>query len=817
MALDDSLLTEEQEAGLEPTTIDGTSIVPSGEGVIVDFEPDKGNDEEIEADFDQNLVETVEETELATLATTLMEEVEADEASRKDWFRRIEKGLELLGITPTPGENLPFEGASSVVHPLIAEGVVQFQARAISEMFPPAGPVRTTIVGTKTADVEAQADRVLQYMNYQLTEKDPDYFWNVDDMLFYLPLAGSAFKKVYYDPLLKMPVARLVRAEEFIVPYMATSLRSAQRYTHTFTLSKRDVQEMVASGYFADVELSPSLSSESDSDYKSAIADIADDRSPSVSNEEENYKFYEVHAYISLKADKGKLLPYHITIEGDSQKVVAIYRNWEEGDENHTRIERFVHYKYLPGLGFYGFGLLHIVGSVAEAAVGALRALLDTAAFSNLQGGFKSKDVKIPGGTVTISPGKWTDVETTAEDLNKAFFAYPFKEPSQALMELLKFLVDGTQRFMSTTEAMVGDSPATGPVGTTVALIEQGSKIFSAIHKRLHIAARDEFRLISKLNFLHMPDDGMALPGSETKVTREDFDGRVDVLPVSDPNIFSQTQRIAIAQNVLQLSSGAPDLYNMREVHARMLKAMDVSDIDALLISEKQPRLDPVTENQLLLLGQGVRAVADQNHEAHNAVHQAFVMQMSQQLPDGGQMLQAAMAAHMAEHMAHQYRLQVEQALGAPMIPVDLHDASARKDLPPEYDEQVAMMVAQAFPPQPPPPSPEELKAQEEAAAADEEQARKAAEAQAEEERKAREEQRKAESAANEEARAQAAFDAEQGRKDETLVREQVRKDAKALVSPNEGGEGGEAAPKSDWLQRVIDGMKSMVGGGDGG
>ena len=649
---------------------------PGGE-VEVDLEPGAFAPAGVAADhWNSNLAELIDPMFLGRMGDDILELVEADKQTRQEWTERFARGLEILGVRDMPKGAGAFNGAATVTHPLLMEAVVQFQARAIEEVFPSAGPVKAVVLGDKTEERMAQAERVADYMNYQLTREDKSYFWNVDQMLFMLPISGSAFKKCYRDRLHARYQARYVPAEDFIVPYSATSLEDAPRYTHVIRMSPNDVKKMQARRAWRAADLGePASPSRSET---RELIDEADGRQPSGHESDNQHEIYEVHIDWNLVGfeDPDEIaLPYIVTIDRETRQVLAIGRNWKQNDPLQKKRIWFVHYKYLPGVGFYGFGLIHAIGSLAEAATGALRALLDAAAFSTLQGGFKSKDARLPAGAMHLEPGVWKDLDLTAEELNKAFYTPPFKEPSPAVYQLLALLVQSGQRFASTTEAMVGDADNKAPVGTTVALIEQGSKVFSGIHKRTHIAAGEEFGIQFEINAEHVPLDGYPydVPGASREIFADDFDGNVEVAPVSDPNIFSSTQRIMIAQSTLQLAMGAPQLYNLVEVHRRMLSALRVPQPDALLIDpENMPPMDPVSENMALLVMRPIRAFMDQDHEAHIAVHLSFF-----QHPEFGgnpaaqQAIGAAMMAHLGEHMAWLYKMRMGQ-LGVPTSPVDL-------------------------------------------------------------------------------------------------------------------------------------------------
>jgi len=538
-------------------------------------------------------------------------------------------------------------------------------------------------------------------------------------MTMYLPYSGSAFKKVAYDQTDDMTESRFVSAEDFIVPYDATSLKKCPRYTHKYKLTGNEINAKIDSGEFIS---QPAIDGEglglSDED-SNEMADVSDDRSPNRAEDDVVYQIYEVHAemvFEEFDAPDGEdefqvALPYVLTIEKDSGEILAIRRLWKENDEKRRKRVHFIHYKFLPGLGFYGWGYLHIIGSLGKAASGALRALLDGSATASLQGGFKSKESKIAGEFV-FTPGVWKDVDMTAEDLAKSFYTPPFKEPSPALFHTLELLVNGIQSFSSTTEAMTGAGDNKGPVGTTLALIEQGSKVYSGIHKRMHKAARFEFKLIAQLNYEHMEVEEYPydVSGGDRMVLKSDFDGRVDIIPVSDPNIYSNVQRVAQAQAGLELVQSDPELYGdpaKKIAHMSMLKALRIPDPESWLPDDSPKRLDPVTENQAILTGGAISAFPEQDHIAHIAAHELFI-QEAQGMGLDEQMMQAAfmnMQAHQAEHHAHAYRLRMEQELGTELPDTDFQ--GEEEDVPLNIDNAVARAIAKNVAPPPPKQGPE--------------------------------------------------------------------------------------------------------------
>jgi len=702
---------------METTDVDGAVVSQDGDDIVVDLEG--GSRTEVETgDHDENLASLMGENERIKIGTDLVTYVEDDEESRKEWKQRLIDGLEIIGVADIPTDASAFDGGATVNHPALAEAMVRFQANAMEELFPAEGPVKTKVLGRSNPELEDQAVRVEDFMNYQLTEEDEEYFDSTDMMTMYLPYAGSAFKKVAYAQTVGATESRFVSCEDFIVPYDATSLKTCPRYTHKYKLTGNEINARIDSGEFIDA---PSLDIQGlgmSDENQNEIADISDNREPHRAEEDVIYQMYEVHAEMIFEdfdvpdgeEDFQVALPYVITIEKDSGDILAIRRLWKEDDPKRQKRVHFIHYKFLPGLGFYGWGYLHIIGSLGKAASGALRALLDGSATASLQGGFKSKESKIAGEFV-FTPGVWKDVDMTAEDLAKSFYSPPFKEPSPALFHTLELLVNGIQSFSSTTEAMTGGGDNKGPVGTTLALIEQGSKVYSGIHKRMHKSARFEFKLIAQLNYEHMDEEyPYDVTGGDRTVMRSDFDGRVDVIPVSDPNIYSNVQRVAQAQAGLELVQSDPEVYGLEQkkiAHMAMLKALRIPDPESWIPDDSPKRLDPVTENQAILTGAAVSAFPEQDHASHIAAHELFI-QEAQGMGLDEQVMQAAflnMQSHLAEHHAHAYRLRIEQELGTELPDTDFQGED--EDVPLDIDNAVARAIAANIAPPPPPQGPE--------------------------------------------------------------------------------------------------------------
>ena len=656
----------------------------------------RGSDmeEEVPSKFGENLAETIDERELSTIANELVGSYDDDVESRSDWYSTYTEGLDLLGIN-ADSRSQPFVGASGVHHPILAEAVTQFQAQAYKEMLPAGGPVDTEVLGmTDNAKVE-KANRVKNFMNYQITYKMEEYDPEMDQLLFYLPLSGSAFKKVYYDPSLGRAVARFVKSEDLVVPYYAVDLITSPRITHVIHMTENELRKLQLSGFYKDMEMS---SPGSTTDI-SGIDDKMDElQGLTRTITDEEFTLLEMHVDLDLAGhedldangeETGLALPYIVTICKDNNKVLAIRPNYDEKDPMRKKIQYFTHYKFLPGLGFYGFGLIHMMGGLTRSVTAILRQLIDAGTLSNLPAGFKSRGLNIQRHDDPLQPGEWRDVDAPGGRLQDAFLPLPYKEPSGTLATLLGALVDSGKRFAATVEDPTGDGNSEAPVGTTVALMEKGQRVMSAIHKRLHYAQRTEFKILKRVfgEFLP-PQYPYQVQGASENVFKEDFDSSVDVIPVSDPNIFSMTQRITLAQTQLQMAQSAPELHDLRESYRKMYIALNIKDIDALLPPEQEvPARDPISEQQASLTGQPIKAYDFQNHEAYVAAHSSFLQNpMVQQNPVASQ----SISANIQEHQAMLYRQQIEQAMGQPLPQIE------DGQMPPEVMNQIASMAAQA-------------------------------------------------------------------------------------------------------------------------
>ncbi len=694
----------------EPQVIPFAEAMPSddfeveeiGNEEVLIGDPELDNVEEKETGFDENIAEELDEKELNRVASELIKNYETDKEARSEWEFRYKQGLETLD--PNGGQDeeenqRATRGLSTVVHPMIAEAATQFNAKAIAELYPSGGPVKTVIVGEPSEEMEEQAKRVKDYMNYQITQEMPEYFPDLDQMLFQLPLVGHTFKKIWWDANLERQCSQFVKAEDFVVSPESKDLYTSSRYTHVIRMPRNDFNKYVKSGYYL-----PSKYMSDDIDPSGDIGSEIEGVDPYNSDStDEVMTLLEMHCYQTFDGIDGAedddednviALPYVVTIDYDAETIVSIRRNWNEEDERKIKRDWFVSYKFLPGTGFYGFGLYHMIGGLGRAATGSLRALLDSAAFANMQGGFKLKG-RVTGGEMQINPGEFADLDATVDDVNKAIMPLPFKEPSNTLFNLMTAITDAGRRFASTADLNVGDVNPNAPVGSTVALIEQGSKSFSAIHKRLHYSQGQEFKLLSKLNAEYLPESfEFAQSGVTTTVFAKDFDEQIDVIPVSDPNIFSTAQRIAQAQAVLQMSQSAPQLHDQYEAYKRMYEAIRINNIDEILKKpEEASKLDPISENMSLMYGKPIRAFPEQDHDSHIAVHMQFISDPSLAGNPGARAMQPLLIAHIAEHIALLYRQRMQSSINMslPNMP-DVRDPKFKFD---DIDPKLDMIISQ--------------------------------------------------------------------------------------------------------------------------
>ena len=650
-------------------------------------------EEQINLQFGENIAEVSDERELSAIASELTSLYEDDLESRDDWFNTFSKGLDLLGIR---GEDRsqPFEGASGVHHPILSEAVIQFQSQAYKELLPAGGPVDTEVLGLSDDAKLEKANRVKNFMNYQITYKMEEFDPEMDQLLFYLPLSGSAFKKIYYDPSLGRATSRFIKAEDLVVPYYAVDLLTAPRITHVIHMTENELRKMQISGFYKDIDmLSPGTVEVSDVEKK-----VEELEGITRTTSDEEFTLLEMHVELDIEGfedrdnngeETGLALPYIVTICKDTNDILAIRPNYRPEDQMRRKIEHFAHFKFLPGLGFYGFGLIHMMGGLTKSVTAILRQLIDAGTLSNLPAGFKSRGLNIQKHDDPLQPGEWRDVDVPGGRLSDSFLPLPYKEPSATLMSLLGSLIDSGKQFAATIEQPTGDGNSEAPVGTTVALLEKGQRVMSAIHKRLHYAQRQEFKILKRVfgEFLP-PEYPYQVQGASENVFSKDFDTSVDVIPVSDPNIFSMTQRIVLAQTQLQMAQAAPELHNLREAYRKMYLALNIKDIDSVLPQEEEiPPRDPISEEQAAIVGNPIKAYEFQNHEAYIAAHSAFMQNpMVQQNPPAMQ----AIGANIQEHQAMLYRIQIEQAIGQPLPPME------DGQMPPELMNQIAVMATQA-------------------------------------------------------------------------------------------------------------------------
>ena len=634
-------------------------------------------DAPISIPFDANLAEHIEDGELGTIASDIVGDIENDIQSRRDWEDQYKSGLELLGMNYEDRAE-PFEGASGIVHPLLAESVTQFQAQAYREMLPASGPVRTHIVGAESPELLSQAERVKNYMNYQITYEMEEYDPELDQMLFYLPIVGSAFKKVYFDPSMQRAVSKFVHAEDLIVPYNATDLRTSTRIAHVIRMNKNEVRKLQLSGFYRDIDLPTSENGGTNYDeVRETISDIEGIDKGTGYNEE--ITLHEVHTDLDLLGFEdmdsqgeptGLKMPYVVTIVEKSSEILSIKRNFNESDPLRRKIPYFVHYKFLPGLGFYGFGLTHMIGGLSRASTSILRQLIDAGTLSNLPAGFKARGARIRDDETPLNPGEFRDVDMVGMDLRQAIMPLPFKEPSQTLYSLLGNLIDTGRRFASMADMKVGEMQGNAPVGTTMAIMERGTKVMSAIHKRLHYSQKIEFKLLARLFAMDVPMYPYQVPGAPPEIKQTDFDDRIDILPVSDPNIFSMSQRIALAQTQLQLAQSNPDIHGpngMYQAYRKMYEALGVTNIEAVLQPPPQPMpLNPAKENQEALKGGALNAFPEQNHQAHITAHLAMI---STPVAQANAAIIMTLQGHISEHIALMSELQAQQEVMASIPP----------------------------------------------------------------------------------------------------------------------------------------------------
>ena len=686
---------------------DNLQVEEFGDDEVLIGDPKLDITQDIDSEFDANLADEISAKELSRKAQQLVVTYEGDREARSDWEERYKAGLRTVdpdGGMSEEEDARASRGLSTVVHPMIAEAATQFNARAIAELYPSGGPVKTVIVGDPNDEAEEQARRVRDFMNFQITQEMPEYFPDLDKMLFQLPLVGHAFKKVWWDANLERQCSKFVKAEDLVVAPESTDLYTSPRYTHVIRMPKNDYNKYVEAGWYLQTDytgdsIDPSGDTASDIEGIDPYGQDSTDKVMTLLEMHVYESFDGVDGYEESDEESNEVaLPYVITIDYDTEKVVSVRRNWDADDQKQKRLDWFVSYPFLPGVGFYGFGLYHLIGGLGKAATGSLRALLDSAAFANMQGGFKLKG-RVTGGELQINPGEFADLDATVDDVNKAIMPPPFKEPSGALFNLLGFITDAGKRFANTSDMNVGDVNPNAPVGTTVALIEQGSKAFSAIHKRLHYAQGQEFKLLAKLNAKYLAEEfSFSLSGSSSTIYAADFDDRIDIIPVSDPNIFSTAQRIAQAQAVMQMANAAPQLHDIYKAYKRMYEAIRIPNADEVLKKPQEAvRLDPIDENMSLMYGKPIRAFPEQDHDAHIAVHMQFIRDPSLAGNPGVKTMQPLLIAHIAEHVALLYRQRMQAAIGIPLPNVpNLRDPKFMfDDVSPEMDMIISQKAAE--------------------------------------------------------------------------------------------------------------------------
>ena len=632
--------------------------------------------------FGANLAEFLEDEDLDELSNELQSDYTSDKSSREEWEQGYTKGLDLLGFKYEE-RTRPFDGASGVYHPLLSESVVQFQAQSYKELLPAGGPVRTQIIGASTPEVESQSERVKEFMNYYITDVMEEYDPEMDQLLFHLPLAGSAFKKIYYDGGMGRAVSKFIAAEDLVVPYMTSDLVSAERVTHIVKMTENEIKKQQVSGFYRDVKINPY---DVDDDIQEKYDQLEGTKREDTY---QDYTLLEMHVLLDLKGfeeESGIKIPYIVTIDEGSGKVLSIYRNFSKADPLRKKIQYFVHYKFLPGLGFYGFGLIHMLGGLTRTATAALRQLLDAGTLSNLPAGFKSRGFRIRDDDQPIQPGEFRDVDAPNGVLRDSLLPLPYKEPSATLFSLLGFCVDAGRRFASIADMKLAEGGTSEmPVGTTMALLERGTKVMSAIHKRLHYAQKIEFKLLAKVFSTYLPPTyPYQVAGGNSFIKAQDFDQRVDVLPQSDPNVFSISQRVTMAQMQLQLAQSNPQMHNLYEAFRRMYEALGIQNIENLLPPPQQPApMDPGIENAQALKGAQLQAFIQQNHDAHIEAHRSF---MSSQLVKSQVAILAILQGHVSEHVSLAARAQIQAVVQQQLAQIAQQMGG---QVPPEIMQQI--------------------------------------------------------------------------------------------------------------------------------
>ena len=692
----DQLTPEEMSGAMEIEIVnpESVSIETEDGGLMFDFDPEANMSDEIP--FDANLAEYLEDQDLNELAGELVGLFRSDKESRSDWERTYIEGLDLLGLKHED-RTTPWDGACGVFHPLLTEAVIKFQSQSIQELFPASGPVKTTVVGVIDEVKEKQAHRVQDYLNYLVTEKMTEYRSETEKLLFSLPLAGSAFRKVYFDPSMGRPCSMFVPAEDFVVSYGASDLSTCERATHIMKRTSNEVRKLQVSGFYADVDLGKA----------SEDTDEIEHKYQELTGNSSTYDSDSRHTILEMQVDldiigfedmkdgeaTGIQLPYVVSIDLTSRQVLSIRRNYYEDDEKMMKREHFVHYTYMPGLGFYGFGLIHMIGGLAKSATSLLRQLVDAGTLANLPGGLKSRGLRIKGDDTPIMPGEFRDVDVPGGSIRENISFLPYKEPSNVLYQLMGDIVEEGRRFASAADVKAADMNSEAPVGTTLAILERSMKVMSAVQARLHASMRKELRILSKIVYDFGPSD-YPYQTEDNMLVKDDFDGRIDVIAVSDPNSGTMAQRIMQYQAALQLSQQNPDMYDLPLLHRQMLDVLNIRDADKIIpLDEDIKPTNPVSENMNIINNKPVKAFMYQDHEAHIQAHMAFmedpkIMAIAGKSPMAKAMA-AAMAAHIQEHLAFAYRQQVEDELGVE-LPAD------NEDLPESVELRLSRLVAPA-------------------------------------------------------------------------------------------------------------------------
>ena len=661
--------------------------------VTIDFDP---NNQDAEASFDDNLAEYMEDDELNTLGSEIISMYEEDRNSRSDWEDAYINGLDLLGVK-NEERSVPFDGATGVTHPILNEATIRFVSQAMMELFPSSGPVKASIIGKSSPERLAQAQRVQDYMNYLLTEEIEQYRPDTEQLLFQLALSGSAFRKVYYDPTHDRPESLFVPAEDFVVSYETTDLKNSSRFTHVMRKTDNFVRRMQLNGFYRDVDIGEPLGDSGEVQTKySELTGVTE------VTESDIRIILETHVELDLKGfedrdesgeETGLQLPYIVTVDESSGKVLSIRRNYLQEDPLKIARQHFVHYKFQPGLGFYGFGLIHLIGSIAKSSTSILRQLIDAGTLANLPAGFKARGLRIKGDDKPIEPGEFRDIDLPSGAIRDNILPLPFKEPSSTLAQLMGVLVDEGRRIASIADMNIGEGNQEAPVGTTLALIERSMKVMSAVHARLHASFRIEFKLLSNIIKTTLPQYPYEVDG-DSLIASEDFDDRVDIIPVSDPNATSFAQRMMQHQAALQTASQAPQLYDMKELHRRFLKTSGLEDVDSIIPDTSNiPPYDPVSENARMMSGGPVKVFPYQDHDAHLSAHSSLLQDPSMAQNPMGKQIGAAISAHISEHMAHKYRNEAEKLMGTQIPPLDIKDG---KGLSEEQEQAIAAQAAQA-------------------------------------------------------------------------------------------------------------------------